>query len=104
MTQMVDDLESDCIFLPVDQAVYCKIMMIKWLNEEQYHKIISLLVGFQTRFVKLKILHKKFSALGLKKWWIDSEAIQPGCADKADKRRYYFRSLRLLKQRFEALI
>ena len=27
MTEMVDDLESDCIFLHADEAVYCKMMM-----------------------------------------------------------------------------
>ena len=33
MTEMVDDLESDCIFLHADEAVYCKMIMIRWLNQ-----------------------------------------------------------------------
>ena len=104
MTEMVDDLESDCIFLHVDEAVYCKMMMVKWLNQGQYDKIIPLFGGFHRLLVKLKFLHKKFGVLGLKEWWIDSEAIQPGSANKADEGRHYFRSVRIQKQSFEALI
>ena len=33
MTEMVDDLKSDWIFLYADEAVYCRIVMIKWLNQ-----------------------------------------------------------------------
>ena len=66
MTEMVGELKSDCIFLHAHEVVYCKIMMIKWLNEGQYGKIIPLLGGFHTLLVKLKILHKTFGVLGLK--------------------------------------
>ena len=57
MTEMVDELESNCIFLHADEAVHCKMMMIKWLNKVQYDKIIPLFGGFHT-LMKLKILHK----------------------------------------------
>ena len=57
-----------------------------------------------TLLVKLKLIHKKFGVLGLKDWWIDSEAIQPGSADKTDEGRHYHRSVRLHKQSLEALI
>ena len=66
MTEMVDDLKSNCIFLCANEAVYCKMMMIKRLNQEQYDKIIPLLGGFHMLLVKLKILHKTCGVLGLK--------------------------------------
>ena len=50
-----------------DETVYCKFMMIKWLNEGLYDKLFQLLGGFHTLFVKLKILHKKYGMLGMKK-------------------------------------
>ena len=65
---------------------------------------IPLLGGFHMLLVKLKIFHKKISVLGLKEWWIDSEAIQPGSADKADEGKHYFRSVNMQKQSFEALL
>ena len=74
------------------------------VNEGKYDKIIPLLGGFRTLLVKLKVLHLKFGVLGLKEGWIDSEAIQPGSADKADKGRHYFRSVRLHRESFEALM
>ena len=64
----------------------------------------TLLRGFHTILVFLKNLHKKYGVLGLKEWWIDSEAIQPGSADKADEGKHYFRSVRLHKQSFEAIV
>ena len=72
--------------------------MIKWIETGDYEKIVPLLGGFHTILVFLKILHKKYGVLGLKEWWIDSEAIQPGSADKADEGKHYFRSVRLHKQ------
>ena len=63
MTEMVEDLKYNCIFLHANEAVYCKMMMIKWLNQGQYDKIIPLLGGFHMLFVKLKILIKHVVSL-----------------------------------------
>ena len=62
----VRQLVLDCLFLHADEAVYSKLMMIKWLNEGFYDKIFPLLGGFHTLLVKLKILHKKYGLLGCK--------------------------------------
>ena len=64
--QMVHDLESDCNFFHEYQAVYCKMMIIKWLNKGQQDKITPLLGGFHALLMKSKFLHKKFGVLGLK--------------------------------------
>ena len=93
INKMIEELESDCVFLHADEAVYSKILMIKWIETGDYEKIVPLLGGFHTILVFLKILHKKYGVLGLKEWWIDSEAIQPGSADKADEGKHYFRSV-----------
>ena len=101
---MIAELESDCVFLHADEDVYSKILIIKWIETGDYEKIFPLLGGFHTILVFLKILHKKYGVLGLKEWWIDSEAVQPGSADEADAGKYYFRSVRLHKQGFESFI
>lgn len=64
MNEMVDDLECDFIFRHANEAVYCKIMMIKWLNERKYDKIITLLGSFHALLVKLKILHENVASSG----------------------------------------
>ena len=101
---MIDDLGSDCVFLHSDEAVYSKIMMIKWAAEGKYDKIIALLGGFHTIIVKLKILHKKYRTLGMREWWVDSGAIVEDSSIKAADGRHYFRSMRYHKQSFEALL
>ena len=103
LMKMIDDLDAEFIFLHADEAVYCKVMMIEWIHQGKYDKVIPLLGGFHTLLVNLKVLRKKYGVLGLKEWWIDSEAIQPGSADKADEGKHYFRSIRLHKQSFESL-
>ena len=102
ISKMIDDLSCDCIFLHSDEAVYSKVMMIKWAEEGKYDKIIPLLGDFHTMVVKLKILYKKYGVLGLREWWVDSGAIVEGSSIKAAEGSHYFRSIN--KQSFEALL
>ena len=61
----VGQLDLDCLFLHADEAVYSKLMIIKWLNKGLYDKIFPLLGGFHTLLVKLKILYQKYCLLGM---------------------------------------
>ena len=79
-------------------------MMIKSLNEGLYDKIFLLIGGFHTLFVKSKSLHKKFGLLGMKDWWVGSNVVAVGSAEKAAEGKHYCRSTRLHKQSFEALV
>ena len=54
--------------------------------------------------VKLKMLHKKYGLLGMKDWWVDSNVVAVGSADKAAEGKHYCRSTCLHKQSFEALV
>ena len=49
--------DLQCLSLHADEAVYFKLVMIKWLNGGLYDKNFLLLGGFHTLFVKLKLLH-----------------------------------------------
>ena len=53
--QMAGDLEVECIFSHADEAVHCKLVIIQWLNEGKYDKIITLLGGFHTLLVKQEV-------------------------------------------------
>ena len=89
-----------CLSLNADDAVYFKLVMIKWLNGGLYDKIF-LLLGFHTLFVKLKLLHKKFGLLEMKDWPVDKNVVT---VDKAAEAKYYCCSIRLHKQTFEAYL
>ena len=79
LSKEVGQLDLDCLFLHADEAVYSKVMINEWL----YDKIFPLLGGCHPLLVKLKILHKKDVLLGMKDWWVDSNIIAVGSADKA---------------------
>ena len=104
LIEMADDLELDCIFAHADEAVNCKMVLIKWLHENKYDRIITLIGGFHTLLVKLKIMYKKYGALGFKDWWVDAGVVAEGSVDQASEGRHYYRSIRLHKQSFEALL
>ena len=101
---MADDFGIQCIFAHSDEAIYCKMVLIQWINEGKYDKIVNLLGGFHTIMVKLKILYKKYGALGFRDWWVDAGAIADGSSVQAVEGRHYFRAIRLHKQSFEALL
>ena len=90
--------------LHADEAVYSKLMIIKWLNEELYDKIFLLSGGFHTLLVNSKILYKKYGLLRMKDWWVDSNVAALDSADKAAQGKHYCRSTRLHKQYFKALV
>ena len=75
LTKEVGLLNLECLFLYADEAVYSKLMMIKWLNEGLYEKIFPLLGGFHTLLRKLRILQKKYGLLGMRGWWVDSQIV-----------------------------
>lgn len=51
--QIADDLELQYIFAHADEAINSKMLMISWLNQERYDKIIPLMGGFHTILVNL---------------------------------------------------
>ena len=102
--QMANDLELDYIFAHADEAINSKMLIISWLHQEKYKTIISIMGGFHTILVNLKILYKKYGCLGLSNWWVDAEAIAQSSVSQAIEGRHYARSVRLHKQSFEALL
>eukprot|EP00794_Sanderia_malayensis_P016352 gene16352-17996_t len=102
--QMVDDLSINHIFVHADEAINSKMVIISWMHEGRYDKIITLMGGFHTVLVNLKVLGKKYGCIGLNSWWIDSKVIAEGSAVQAMEGRHYHRGVRLHKQSFEALL
>lgn len=104
LIDMAEDFGLQCIFAHSDEAIYCKMVVLQWLNEGKYDKVVNLLGGFHTIMVKLKIMYKKYGALGFRDWWVDAGAIAEGSSVQAVEGRHYFRAIRLHKQSFQALL
>ena len=51
-----------------------------------------------------RVLFKRYSCLGLQDWFVDSGTITAGSISQASEGRYYYRSIRLHKEGFCALV
>ena len=87
-----------------DESINSKMLIISWLNQDAYEKMISLMGGFHTILVNLKILFKKYGCLGFKDWLVDAGAIADGSVAQPFEGRHYASSVRLKKKSFEALL
>ena len=102
--QLAEDLEINNVFVHTDEAIHSKMLMIMWLHEGKYDKIIPLIGGFHTLLVYLKVLYKKYACLSLAQWWVDANAIKEGSVSQAIEGRHYYRGIKLHKQSFKALL
>ena len=55
MVDMAQDAGVDCIFAHSDEEIFSKMVLIQWLHQGKYDKVINLMGGFHTFLVNLKI-------------------------------------------------
>ena len=66
--QLAEDLEINHVFVHTDEAIHSKMLMIMWLHERKYDKILPLIGAFHTLLVYLKVLYKIYACLGFAQW------------------------------------
>ena len=66
------------MFTHSDEASFSKMTLIQWIHRGKCNKVVKFWGGFHTLMVNLKVLYKKYGALGLREWWVDSEAVAEG--------------------------
>ena len=86
--QMAEDLEIEHVFVHADDAINSKMLMIMWLHQHKYKKLIPLIGGFHTLLVFLKIMYKKYGCLGLQQWWVAGGTIKEGSVSQAIEVRH----------------
>ena len=104
LLDLMKDLEVKHIFAHSDEQVYARLAHILWKFPEAYTYIVILMGGFHQLRVRQRILYKRHGCMGYKSWWIDAGDIVSGSADKAAEGHHYYRSMRLHKETFNALI
>ena len=102
--ELCHHLEINHLFLHADEAVYSKLMIIKWISAGRYDKVIPIIGGFHTILVQLKIIYKKYKMIGYTDWWISSDIIAAGSAPAAEEGKHYHSALRCHNMAFEALV
>ena len=98
------ELDLDYIFAHADELVYSKLVYVFWKFPDIYDRVIVLMGGFHQLRVRQKQICKQYACLDFKSWFIDSGVIVKDSADQAIEGRYYYRSMRILKECFNALV
>ena len=70
-------LQQTFVVLTVDQALYCKLLQLKWLVPEYQDKLIPRLGGFHTSLNFLKVIGQHMASCGLVDVWIESGILGP---------------------------
>ena len=104
LKDIAEELNLNHIFAHADEQVYAQLAQIIWKHGDYYKNIIILMGGFHQMRVAQRLLYKRFGCLGYKEWFIDAGTIASGSADRACEGNHYYRSMRLHKESFDALI
>eukprot|EP00112_Aurelia_sp_Birch-Aquarium-sp1_P026470 Seg940.1 transcript_id=Seg940.1/GoldUCD/mRNA.D3Y31 product="hypothetical protein" protein_id=Seg940.1/GoldUCD/D3Y31 len=89
--------------ITVDQALYCKLMELKWIVTDYKTKLIPRLGGLHISMNFLKVIGKHMAACGLYEAWIESGILGPGAAELVFSGKAYKKAMRAHKQSIQAL-
>ena len=104
LLEVIDELEIPFIFVHSDEMVYSKLCEILWQNKDIYNQIILLMGGFHQLRVMQRLLYKRHFTKGYREWCVDAKTIAEGSVDQAFEGRHYYRSMRMHKECFDALV
>ena len=89
--------------ITVDQALYCKLMELKWSVEEYKEKLIPRLGGLHTAMNFLKVIGDHMAGSGLAEVWIESGLLGEGAAHLVLSGKAYTKAMRAHKLTLQAL-
>lgn len=70
------------VVLTVDEALYCKLMELKWAKDEYQDFLIVRMGGLHISLTFLKVIGKHMRSSGLMEAWIESGLFGPGTAEQ----------------------
>ena len=104
LIEIIEEFELPHIFVHSDGLVYSKLCDIVWKDQELYSKLIQLTGGFLELRVMQRLIYKRHHTKGIKEWCVDANTIAKGTSDSAFEGLHYFRSMKIHKELFDALI
>ena len=93
------------VVLTVDEALYCKLMELKWAKEEYQDFLIIRMGGLHISLNFLKIIGKHVQSSGLLEAWVASKILGPGTAEQVltGKGKSYSKAMRAHKLTIQAM-
>ena len=96
-------LGQEYTVITVDQALYCKLMELKWSVPEYRKRLIPRLGGLHISMNFLKAIGDHMSGSGLAEIWVESGLLGQGTTEKALSGRAYNKAMRAHKLTLQAL-
>ena len=103
LLQLIEDLELGHIFAHGDEQVYAQLAHI-WKDHKIYQNAIILMGGIHQLRVRQKTIHKRHAVKEYQAWCTNSNIIATGSSDSVIEGRHYYRSMRIHKEMFCALV
>ena len=89
------------VVLTVDQALYCKLMELKWASPLYKNILIPRLGGLHTSMNFLKVIGQHMQASGLSEVWLESGILGPVSTEKALEGKYYTKGMHAHKLTYQ---
>jgi uncharacterized protein YdcH (DUF465 family) len=99
---IAESLGQKYVVITVDEALYCKLMELKW-SQEGYSFLIPRLGGLHTAMNFMKVIGQHFEGSGLLELWVESDLLGSKTAERVLAGKDYEKGMRAHKITFQAL-
>ncbi len=89
------------VILTVDEALYCKLMELKWANNLNF--LVVRLGGLHTILAFFKVIGKHMNSSGRLEAWIESNVLGPKAGENVVSGKSYARGVRVHKLTLQAM-
>ena len=98
-------LGQQYVVLTVDEALYCKVMELKWAKDDYQDFLIARMGGLHISLTFLKVIGKHIQSAGLLDAWVESRILGPGTAEQIilGKGKSYSKAIRAHKLTIQAM-
>lgn len=96
-------LNQHYVVLTVDEALYCKLMELKWTKPEYQDFLVVRLGGLHTALKFLQVIGKLMQSSGLEDVWTESNCLGPKTAEHVLSGSSYAKGMRIHKLTVQAM-
>lgn len=94
---IVRELGQNHVVITVDEALYCKLMELKWANADYMDNLIVSLGGLYTAMKFMAVIGKRIQSSGLLEAWVESNLLVPNTAEQVMIGKSYNKGIRAHK-------
>lgn len=100
---LADKLNFEYIVFTVDQALYCKMLELRWSSEFYQKRIVLRMGGLHIAMNYLKAIGQHMKDSGLAEIWIESGVLSAASVNKVLEGKAYAKGMRVHKLTYQAL-